>query len=71
MKYYEMIFEVTETLQNGKERRKKVSVCCEPFNAGIHRTEAERIETATKALEEKHYYHIEYVHTKNTNLIFA
>ncbi len=71
MKYYEMIFEVTETLQNGKERRKKVSVYCEPFRNGIHRTEKERIEAATKALEEKRYYDIEYVKTKNTNLIFA
>ena len=74
--YYAMTFAVTETLQNGSERRKKVTVNCLPFkhnenNRLIHRTQEERIAACTAALKEEHYYDIQYVGVKNTNIIYA
>lgn len=71
VKYYETIFRVTETLQNGKERRIKKSVLSPIFINGRHHIELDRINKAEKALKEEHYYDIEYVETKTKEVIFT
>lgn len=69
---YEVIFEVTETLQNGKERRVKKSVYSPRFGEdGKHITETERIFRGRIALRECQYYDIVYIGTKATTLIFT
>lgn len=71
MKLYEMIFEVTETCNNGNERRKKVSVFSPIFRNGKHIIELDRMHKAVSALQKKGYYKIEYIKTKTTDLIFT
>lgn len=57
MKMYDLMFSVTETLQNGNERTKTVSVYS-PSNDAVH------IMKATALLrEQKHYYKISYLHS--------
>ena len=68
---YEVVFEVTETLQNGKERRVKKSVFMPRFRHGKHVTPEEQIERGKAALKEAHFYDIVYVETKNKVLIFG
>jgi hypothetical protein len=71
VKYYETIFEVTETLQNGKERRIKKSVYSEIFRDGKHISAEERLRRGVDALKAEHYYNIVYIDTKTTFLIFG
>ena len=76
IKYYAMRFLVTETLNNGAERRKKVTVNCLPFwhdghNHMIHRTEEDRIAACVNTLKEEHYYDIEYIGTSDTFIMYA
>ena len=71
MKYYEMIFEVTETCNNGNERRIKKSVFSPIFRNGKHIIELDRVNKAVKVLESRHYYNIEYVDTKTATLLFT
>lgn len=71
MKVYETIFEVTETCQNGKERRKKVSVYSPIFVNNKHRIEIDRINKGIAKLESLHYYDIKYIKTRFTNLIIS
>lgn len=68
---YEVIFEVTETLQNGKERRVKKSVFMPRFKHGKHVTPEEQIERGKAALKDAHYYNIVYINTKATALIIG
>lgn len=69
IKCYEEIFKVTETLQNGKERRVTKSVLCPIFKAGRHVIELDRIDKAIKELSALHYYNIEHIETKVKTLI--
>ncbi len=66
---YEVIFEVTETLQNGKERRVKKSVFVPRFRYGKHVTPEEQIARGKAALKDANYYNIVYIRTKTTVLI--
>ena len=52
IKVYEDIFMVTETLQNGKERRIKKSVFSPIFRNGRHVIKLDRGEKGKSALEE-------------------
>lgn len=65
MKVYEVIFEVTETCNNGKERRIKKSVFFKPFDeVGIHTSQIMQIDKGQALLKEEHYYNIVYLDTK-------
>lgn len=68
---YEVIFEATETLQNGKERRVKKSVFMPRFRHGKHVPPEEQIARGEAALKDAHYYNIVYISTKATTLIFG
>lgn len=70
---YEVTFEVTETLQNGKERRIKKSVLMPTvdFKTRKHLDTDTRIMRGYTALTDAHYYNIEYVGTKNKVVIFG
>jgi hypothetical protein len=70
---YEVTFEVTETLQNGKERRIKKAVLMPTvdFKTRKHLDLDTRIMRGYKALADAHYYNIEYVDTKNKTIIFG
>lgn len=70
---YEVTFEVTETLQNGKERRIKKAVLMPTvdFKTRKHLDTNTRIDRGTKALADAHYYNIEYVDTKRKTVIFG
>lgn len=72
-KFYEVIFDVTETLQNGNERKTKKSVFMKPFDeaTGKHNSPEMQIEKGFKALKAEHYYNIVYVETKVKTMIFA
>lgn len=72
-KVYEVIFDCTETLQNGKERRVKKSVFMPVFdtNTNKHLDLDTRIMRGYTALVEAHYYNIEYSDTKTKTLIFG
>lgn len=71
MKTYAMTFEVTETCNNGNERRKKVTVHSPCFKNGKHIIELDRVNKAIEVLKSHHYYNIEYIDTKNTTLLFT
>jgi hypothetical protein len=70
---YEVIFEATETLQNGKERRIKKGVLMPRFDAktGRHIPPEAQIARGEAALKEAQFYNIVYVETKNKTLIFG
>ena len=68
---YEMIFEVTETLQNGNERIIKKSVFISPFTDGKHTSPEMQIERGEAALKEEHYYNIKHIETKKKYIIYA
>ena len=70
---YKVIFNVTETLQNGNERRVQKVVYMPRFDesTGRHITPAQQIERGKAALAVEHYYNIEYGSTVATELIFA
>ena len=68
---YEVIFEVTETLQNGKERKINKSVYMSPLVESIHVSLALQIEKGTAALKKENYSNIQYVTTKNKYFLFA
>lgn len=69
---YEVIFECTETLQNGKERRVKKSVFMPRYDENNHHNSTEkRIAKGTEALKEANYYGIIYIKTITTILIFG
>lgn len=75
MKYYEMVFEVTETCQNGNERTFKKSVFSPifrimPDGSRKHLIQLNRVEKAIKELEKHFYYNIKYIKTKATDLLF-
>lgn len=70
--FYEVIFEVTETCQNGNERRIKKSVFMPHVDEnGKHLSTPRRIERGSAALKAEHYYNIKYIETKTKHLIFA
>ena len=70
--FYEVIFEVTETCQNGNERRIKKSVFM-PYTDenGKHLDTHRRVERGSAALISEHYYQIKYIETKTKTMIFA
>lgn len=70
---YEVIFEATETLQNGNERRVKKGVLIPRFDekTGRHISPEQQIARGEEALKEAHFYKIIYVETKNKTLIFG
>ena len=72
-KFYEVYFDCTETLQNGKERRVKKSVLMPLFDykTNKHLDLDTRIMRGYAALVEAHYYNIEYAETKTKTLIFG
>ena len=70
-KYYKMIFEVTETCNNGNERTKKVSVYAPHCKDGKYFVDTNRFDKALKMLEAKHYYNIKYVDTTITELMIT
>ena len=70
--FYEVIFEVTETCQNGNERRIKKSVFMPHADEnGKHLDKHRRIERGGAALTSEHYYNIVYIETKTKTMIFA
>lgn len=69
IKVYEDIYMVTETTQNGNERRFKKSVLSPIFKDGKHVIKLDRGEKGKQALEKEHYYNIEYIDTKVKTLI--
>lgn len=70
---YEVIFEVTETLQNGKERRIKKSVLMPTVDpeTNKHICLDTRLVRGYSALADAGYYCIEYVDTKRKTVIFG
>ncbi len=70
---YKVIFNVTETLQNGKERRVQKVVYMPRFDEETkrHISPEEQIARGTAALKAERYYNIEYGSTVVTELIFA
>lgn len=69
IKCYENIFNVSETLQNGKERRVKKSVLSPIFKNGKHVIQLDRVDRCVKELEALHYYNIEFIETKTKTFI--
>lgn len=69
IKCYENIFNVTETLQNGKERRVKKSVLSPIFKDGRHVIQLDRVDRCIKELEALHYYDIKFIETKTKTFI--
>lgn len=67
-RFYELTFQVTETCNNGTERTMKKTVITAPFhwreNSVVHTSPEYCIPLAVKALEEQHYYNIQYIGTK-------
>lgn len=68
---YEVVFEATETLQNGKERRIKKGVLLPRFRDGKHVCPEEQIARGEAALKAAWYYDIEYIETKCKTLLFG
>ena len=70
---YEVIFEATETLQNGNERRVKKGVLMHRFDEKTGRNIPPEVQKARgeKALKDAHFYNIVYIETKNKTLIFG
>ena len=70
---YKVIFTVTETCQNGNERRVQKVVYMPRFDekTGRHITPEQQIERGTAALAAEHYYNIKYGSTVATELIIA
>ena len=70
---YKVIFNVTETCQNGNERRVQKVVYMPRFDesTGRHISPAQQVERGKAALAAEHYYNIEYGSTVATDLIFA
>ena len=70
---YKVIFNVTETLQNGNERRVQKVVYMPRFDEVTkrHISQEQQIERGTRALKAEHYYNIEYGSTVATEIIFA
>lgn len=70
---YKVYFYATETLGNGKERRRLHAVYMPRFDATTrkHITEEQRIERGTQALAVEGFYNIEYGSTVSTEMIFA
>jgi hypothetical protein len=69
-KYYETIFAVTETCQNGNERRIKKSVFSPIFKNGRNVIQLDRIDKGIEVLKSMGYYNIEYIDTKKKELLF-
>lgn len=70
---YKVIFNVTETCQNGNERRIQKVVYMPRFDetTGKHITPEQQIVRGIEALKVEHYYNIEYGSTIATEIIFA
>lgn len=70
---YKVIFNVTETCQNGNERRVQKVVYMPRFDESTrkHITREQQIERGTATLLSEHYYNIEYGSTVATELLFG
>ena len=73
VKLYDVVFDVTETLQNGKERRVKKSVLMPVFDPRTkkHLDLDTRIMRGYSALVDANYYNIEYSETKTKVVIYG
>ena len=69
---YAVVFKVTETCQNGNERKIQKTVYMPRFDENNkHITIDQRVKRGIEALKAAHYYNIEYVKTTATEIIFA
>lgn len=69
---YKVIFNVTETCQNGNERRVQKAVYMPRFDEqGKHIDRFRQIERGGQALTAEHYYNIEYGSTVATEILFG
>lgn len=70
---YEVIFEATETLQNGKERRVRKGILMDCVNpvTNRHTSPEQQIARGEAALKEAYFYNIVYIETKKKTLIFG
>lgn len=70
---YKVVFNVTETLQNGKERRVQKVVYMPRFDevTGKHITPQQQAERGAAVLAAEHYYNIQYGSTIATELLFG
>ena len=70
---YKVIFTVTETCQNGNERRVQKVVYMPRFDESTRRhiSPEQQIERGTAALAAEGYYNIKYGSTVATEIIFA
>lgn len=64
-KYIVLVFQVTETLQNGKERTIKKEIY---RKYGKHTILENSIQIATELLKENNFYNIKYLNVKETYL---
>ena len=70
---YKVIFNVTETCQNGNERRVQKAVYMPRFDeiTRKHITQEQQIERGRQALLAEYYYNIEYGSTVATEILFG
>ena len=59
---FEIVFQVTETLRNGKERTFKKKVLSPRFRNGRYITEADSTAKGIELLQSMHYYRIKYLY---------
>lgn len=71
MEVYEVVFKVTETCNNGKERRITKSVYAPRFKNGRHTVVADNVSMSVRLLQKMHYYNIEFVAVRNKTLLFS
>lgn len=71
----ELTFKVTETCDNGNERTFKKEVFAPPiYSDGDHKRNnslARCVPLAIKALEDQHYYHIEFLSSRAVSFTFT
>lgn len=70
-RFFEDVFMVTETLQNGNERTIRKSVFSPVFVDGKCNDFNKRIEKARKALKDAHYYNIVYGRSNTKTVLFT
>ena len=71
MKFYEMIFAVTETCQNGNERRIKKTVYAPAEKDGNDKIDFRRVDKGIEILKAKHFYNIECIDERMVDLMIT
>ena len=70
--FYEVKFKATRTCQNGNEKTEIKTVFVPRFDDhNKHVTPEIQIATARMILTENHFYNLEYIETKNSNIMIA